>query len=165
MSYHNLYELQNLSSTIDIEHIKNWLIKYKNEFHNTINSNTCKKWSKWLNTNEKPFPCVCSSREQDCIFIEAYYELEKIAELHKKEDNFKSIVQEYKSIVNNKNAVSEWIEKYKDFEVELYFYSEINISLQSEPYKSLRIALNESEFKNLLEFQKIFSELQYNQNQ
>ena len=53
-------------------------MKYETEFHNSINSSNCRKWYKWLNNQEKPFPCVCSIRENDCVFIELYYELSKI---------------------------------------------------------------------------------------
>lgn len=74
----HIKELINIAPILSVNHIQWWLMKHESEFHNSINSSSCRKWDKWLIRNEKPFPCACSSRENDCVFIELYYELSKI---------------------------------------------------------------------------------------
>ena len=142
-----------------VKYIKNWLADNQNYFHFLINESCCRKWSKWVEDNSTHiYPCVCPIREQDCIFIETYYELEKVIELHKRENYFKPIVSEYNLIKNDSRALGKWITKYQKVDEELFFKPIIEIKTQSNPYKSLDIKLNTEDFKNIIEFQNIFKE-------
>lgn len=73
-----IQELQDIAPILNMEHIIAWLGEHKNYYRFSISESSCRKWSKWIENNEKPFPCVCSIREEDCVFIELYYELNKI---------------------------------------------------------------------------------------
>jgi len=148
MSYHNLYELQNQSHILKIKQIQCWLIKFENEFYNAINLSTCRKWSKWLNSNEKPFPCACATRVQDCIFIETYYELNIVLDLYKRQKYFIDLVAKYYSIKNNKEEFKAF-DNLRSLEHILSFDSKIIKSLNPEPYENLILQLNEKEFRGL----------------
>ncbi len=71
-----IIEFQNktLKPYYSIHHINWWLMKYEEEFYNAIPKSECRKWSKWVDDNSiHVFPCVCPTREQDCVFIEAFH--------------------------------------------------------------------------------------------
>ncbi|HRE78468.1 MAG TPA: hypothetical protein PLL09_11670 [Flavobacterium sp.] len=144
--------------------IKTWLIDNHNSFQYLLNEISCNKWKVWLEDKATHiYPCVCSKRDQNCIFIETYYKLEEIVELHSKEEYFNTLVESYKLIAQDKKGVLDWYKKYQSIASELVFEAELSILIQLEPYKSLKIKLNENEFRNIIEFQSIFNELEYNQ--
>lgn len=143
----------------EVKYIKNWLADNQNYFHFLINESNCRKWSKWVEDKSTHiYPCVCPIREQECIFIEAYYELEKVIELHKRENYFKSIVCEYNLIKNDSRAIRKWLTKYQKIDEELFFKPIKDIKIQSNPSRSLMIKLSKEDFKNIIEFQNIFNE-------
>lgn len=149
---------------MNIQNIKLWLNENETNFKSSINQSKCKKWENWLEDKSTHiYPCVCSNREQDCIFIETYYKLDRIVKFHQKEEYFNSLVLEYKQIADDKNAVINWFMKYQNTASEIAFDTEVSIMLELEPYKNLKIKLNENEFKNIFEFQNIINELEYNQ--
>ncbi len=71
-------ELQNLTNPLEIQHITWWLMKYEEEFYKALPNSNCKKWYKFYYKEERPFPCVCPVREFDCVFIELYYDLDRM---------------------------------------------------------------------------------------
>lgn len=153
-----------IKSNLNISEIKSWLTDNSEKVKLDISNSKCNKWENWLEDKSTHiYPCVCSNREQDCIFIETYYQLDRVIQLHQKEEYFNILVQEYKQISSDKIALSEWFNKYKKLASELAFDTEISIMLELEPYKTSKIILNENEFKNIIEFQNIFNELEYNQ--
>lgn len=158
-----IYELQK-NQPLKVKQIKTWLVENENYVNFLISETNCRKWVEWL--QEKSihiYPCVCSKREQDCIFIETYYQLDRVIQLHQKEEYFNILVQEYRQIDTDNVVLSKWFNKYKKLASELAFDTEISIMLEIEPYRTSKIKLNENEFKNIIEFQKIFNELEYNQ--
>ncbi|QOG03489.1 hypothetical protein [Flavobacterium sp. MDT1-60] len=159
MSCHNLYELQNKSHILNIQQIQCWLIKFENEFHNAINDCDCRKWKKWLNNTEKPFPCVCSVRMQDCIFIEAYYKLNNALDLYKQQQYLIGLVLQYQSLKNNKAELKAFTNNLNALELNLPFDSKIVISLNPEPYEKIILQLNENEFEGVIEFQELLSNI------
>lgn len=153
-----------IKSNLSISEIKSWLTDNSEKVKLDISNSKCKKWENWLEDKSTHiYPCVCSNREQDCIFIETYYQLDRVIQQHQKEEYFKILVQEYKQISSDKIALSEWFNKNKKLASELAFDTEISIMLELEPYQTSKIKLNENEFKNIIEFQNIFNELEYNQ--
>ena len=154
-----------IKSNLNINEIKSWLTDNLEKVKLDISNSKCNKWENWLEDKSTHiYPCICSNREQDCIFIETYYQLDRVIQLHQKKEYFKILVQEYKQISSDKIALSEWFNKNKKLASELAFDTEISIMLELEPYKTSKIILNENEFKNIIEFQNIFNELEYNQN-
>lgn len=73
-------ELQNLSNPLELNHIIWWLMKYEDEFYKSIPTTKCKKWYKWFYKEETPLPCCCPVREEDCVFLELYYDLDKMTQ-------------------------------------------------------------------------------------
>lgn len=73
-------ELQNLSNPLELNHIIWWLMKYEDEYYKTLPITNCKKWYKFFYKDEKPLPCCCPIKEQDCVFIELYYDLERMTQ-------------------------------------------------------------------------------------
>ncbi len=106
-------ELQVIAPILNIGHIITWLGEHENYYKFLISESSCRKWSKWIEYNEKPFPCVCPVREKDCVFIELYYELSKI------------IKQEYSSNV----------EFIKSDLIELV------LVIQNEPYEKIKFLI------------------------
>lgn len=158
-----IYELQK-NQPLKVKQIKTWLVENENYVNFLISETNCRKWVEWLQEKSTHiYPCICSNREQNCIFIETYYQLDRVIKLHQKEEYFNILVQEYKQISSDEIALSEWFNKNKKLASELAFDTEISIMLELEPYKTSKIILNEIEFKNIIEFQNIFNELEYNQ--
>lgn len=158
-----LEDLQ-LQHPLFIELIKFWLSENENYFYFLINESSCRKWNKWVEDKTiHIFPCCCPSREQDCIFIETYYKLVNIVKLHKNEDYFKVILQEYRIVANNKEQVLKWYKRYQKIVFELTFETEIDIRLNSEPYKNIILKIDANDFQNILDLQNIFYNSEYNQ--
>ncbi|CCG52112.1 Protein of unknown function [Flavobacterium indicum GPTSA100-9 = DSM 17447] len=158
-----IYELQK-NQPLKVKQIKTWLVENENYVNFLISESNCRKWVEWLQEKSTHiYPCICSNREQNCILIETYYKLDRVIQLHQKEEYFNILVQEYKQIASDNVATSEWFKTHKKLASEIAFDTEISIMLELEPYKTSKIILNENEFKNIIEFQNIFNELEYNQ--
>lgn len=66
---------------LEVNYIKTWLFENQNYFHFLVNESSCRKWSKWIEDKTiHIYPCVCTTREQNCVFIETYYKLSLIIE-------------------------------------------------------------------------------------
>lgn len=159
-------ELINKSSVLQMEHIAWWLIKHENYFKYSISESSCRKWSKWLNKGEKPFPCVCPLREQDCVFIELYYELDKISQLHKEENNYHSLISNYSQIKNSPDLVLKWVldnknDKSKFLTLDNSGNILIKVTITKEPYDYLEICIDKESFISLLQFKREFRNLSY----
>ncbi len=153
-----------IKSNLNISEIKSWLTDNLEKVKLDISNSKCNKWENWLEDKSTHiYPCICSKREQDCMFIETYYQLDRVIQLHQKDEYFNILVQEYKQIASDNVATSEWFKKHIKLASEIAFDTEISIMLELEPYKTSKIILNENEFKNIIEFQNIFNELEYNQ--
>lgn len=154
-----------IKNNLSISEIKSWLTDNSEKIKLDISNSKCNKWENWFEDKSTHiYPCICSKREQNCIFIETYYQLDRVIQLHQKEEYFKTLVQEYKQIASDNVATSEWLKKHKKLVSETAFDTEISIMLEIEPYKTSKIKLNENEFKNIIEFQNIFNEIRIQSN-
>ena len=162
MPYSNyIKELISSNSVLKINHIQGWLVKYEDEYRKAIGSTECRKWARYLMIGEKPFPCVCPTRVEDCIFIELYYELSNVLQIMLQDEVYKNALKPYDTIKHNKNAVFEWVKANENIGRFLSFKGKIQITLNNEPYKILEIALDNSECENVLKFKNIFSSNYY----
>ncbi|MCB0745880.1 MAG: hypothetical protein KDC90_00320 [Ignavibacteriae bacterium] len=143
-----------------LNHIEDWLEENKIVFQDSIQRTECYKWTRWQDDNSMHvFPCVCSSRNKECIFIETYYEVQKAYLLIQKKQQYLYAIEEYHKIKHNKNAIFEWVKYYENLGKEvLYFNPEIKINTQQEPYEIEEVVLSEGQCLNLLKFKEIFSE-------
>jgi hypothetical protein len=148
--------------SVSIHHINWWLMKYEDDFYNAIPKSNCGKWSKWVKDNSiHVFPCACSTREQDCIFIELYFELLKASELEEKEVYFEKLVEEYRLVKYSEHGISMWLEKYESLWQKTRFDDIIRIKIINEPYTKIQIQLNADDFKNIATFKKLYAKRYY----
>ena len=64
---------------LNLEQIETWLFEKREYVKSILETTECYKWKRWQSDKSTHiFPCVCSKREDDCVFIELYYELSKI---------------------------------------------------------------------------------------
>ncbi len=144
-------------SVLNVSQIEIWLSEYENYFKFLINESNCGKWSKWLKDKSVHiFPCVCPIREQDCIFIETYYELNKILELHHIRNHYKEVVSEYMEIGDDEIKIQQWIKKHETLWNKTFFHGAVEIQLRSEPNPIIRLKLNEEEFEEVITFLDIY---------
>ena len=145
---------------IKFGNIKSWLMTQENKLKKSIIKTECYKWAKWQKDNSTHvFPCVCPTRNSECIFIETYYEVNKAFLLIRKEQEYLEALEQYQKIKHNKNAVFEWVKYFEPLGIELlHFNPIIKIKIKQEPYEVKQIVLPESELHNLLKFKDIFTE-------
>jgi len=147
---------------ISIHHVNWWLMKYEFEFYDAIPKSECGKWGKWVKDNSiNVLPCACHTREQDCIFIEMYFELLRVSELEESEVLYEKILEEYRTVEYNEFAISLWLEKYKSIWQSSRFDEVIRIKTFTKPYTKIEILLNHNDFKNLIKFRKLYSKNYY----
>lgn len=137
------------SEFLGIQDIVIWLEKYKHLLVQNIKETKCKKWVNFVENGEKPFPCMCSVRESDCIFIETYYELERIAALQQKNNHCKELADTCENIMRlgDKKLAEHWRFNQVAETEALYFEPVLEIYISSKPFKSLKIQLNKSDYK------------------
>jgi hypothetical protein len=152
--------IQNLKNNqpLKAEYINHWLKENSANFNIAIEETECHKWKKWQRDNSIfVLPCCCPTRNDECIFIETYRELEKYVLSIKTEAFYKNLLEQYYRIQHNQNAVFEWIQDIKQHGNELLLiHSTIRIKITSKPFYHQYIELEENEFPNLWEFKEIF---------
>lgn len=160
----DIQKLQNCE--LSIHQIELWLKENKNYFQFLISESNCRKWNKWLNDETTfVYPCVCSVREQDCIFIETYYKLYGLERYLKLESHFELVLSEYEKICQNESALLDWMQKHKlDWDNLTSLDSVIKIKLTSEPYKTLDIQIDKGDFKHGFNFKELYAGIYYSDN-
>lgn len=151
---------------INVYNVELWLKENKKTFLNYIEQTECRKWSKWLADNSiHVFPCACSTRNKECIFIEGYFEVYKIYSLRSRYSDICEASKQYYKIKDNRKAVFEWVKYYEELgKKTLHIKPQIKITISSEPYQVEVINIPKNEFENILEFNKIFSEYYYSED-
>lgn len=144
-------ELLEGNDKLSIKQIGKWIEENSNYFNFLISETSCRKWYKWKNFNETPFPCVCPERELECVFIELYYNLLEVLEIAKLEVEFKKSVYEFYQNID----IDAWKEKHKSLEGKYLRSNPIKVKTNSEPYETIKINLDQNEFKYGLEFKEL----------
>lgn len=170
----DLFQQLPSNQNLEIEQITTWLDEYENYFYFLINETNCRKWSRWLeDKTSHVLPCCCPKREEDCIFVELYYELNKLIQLHKKEAYFKNLVDEFNQLKNDKISVIDWVIKARnDYKPDLKNLYPDSYSLcastrisdnsdESAPYRVYNVKIKIEEFKYALKIKEIFEEIKY----
>lgn len=140
-----------------------WLVENQDDLDNSIIKTDCYKWTRKHGDNSvHVFPCVCSVRNKECIFIETYYEVQKAWNLLKKEQECINALEQFNQIKHNRNAIFEWVRSHEGLAKPiLHFKPIVTICVSPEPYQVQHIQLPENQFKNLLKFKEIFTEYYY----
>ena len=152
----HIAELNNEGPILKVQHIKSWLFEYENYFKFLIGETGCRKWSKWLEDKSTHiFPCVCKIREESCVFIETYYELEKIMDLYHRQEKIAEVLKEFDQIKNNPDLEFEWVEKYVD--IADFFNGKLQIRREDD--KLINFEFDEDEFYTAILFEDIVKEI------
>ena len=147
--------------SLKIIQIKQWVDNYAIDVINTIREAECKKWHKWMNDKTiHLYPCVCPVRNEDCIFVETYFELSRVIEIFKMEEKCEIELSIYLQIKHNKFAIFEWI-KANEGLLEKIIYFSTTIKINSSPERSKVLTLNPLDFENILKLQEVFIEYYY----
>lgn len=77
MKINYIQELENLSS-LDLYYVRYWLYRYEKVYEEILLKSKCGKWSRLVLINEEPYPCCCSVKEKNCLFVELYYNLNRL---------------------------------------------------------------------------------------
>jgi hypothetical protein len=135
-----------------------FLIVNKEEAHIISSSNECGKWSKWLNNNENPYPCVCPTRNDGCIFMQVYHELFIDIEISNYAANCLEALLDYHSIKPDTTQVRAWFRtNYKLKNLVSAYNNNIRVNTTRNPTEYLKI---EVECPNpIKDFQKLYNEL------
>jgi hypothetical protein len=124
----------------NIEKLQQWLKMNRDAFIEVSRNNECRKWFRWVNSNETPFPCVCTTRNEECIFAEVYYELSKVSEISNFESTCEEAILDFQAIKNDDTLIKRWIDQNQKLHTEISkFKSTIYITKFQNPYEKLTI--------------------------
>src|SRR5690606_3313119 len=122
----------------------------------------------WVSHNERPFPCVCPTRNEDCVFAEVYYELSKVAEISNFEKGCEEGVLDFHSFKKEEDDISllDWMKQYENLYSEVHkFDSTIKITKFHTPIEKLTIKVEFPDtIKEFLEIYTIAEALVMNKN-
>lgn len=134
--------IEKLTRRLNVSEIELILAEYRNKFNDIVSNNECRKWSKWVVRNETPFPCVCPTRNEDCIFAEVYYELSKVAEITNFESACEEAILDFQTFKNDDTLIKRWIGQNQKLHTEISkFKNSITITKSQNPYEKLTIIL------------------------
>lgn len=153
----HLEELKS-NQPLKLEYINHWLKENNTNFYKAIEKTECYKWTRWQRDNSIfILPCCCPTRNDECVFIETYRELEKYIQTIKTEAFYKNLLEQYYRIQHSQNAVFEWIQDINHYVNELLLiHPTIRIKISSNPYYKENIELEENELPYLWELKEIF---------
>src|SRR5690554_6657753 len=109
------------NETINLQEVSVFLDEFRESFKKVVKTNECRKWSKWIARNERPFPCVCPTRNEDCIFAEVYYELYKVSKISDFEEECEEAILDFYSIKEDDDILLlDWLKQYENLHSKVY---------------------------------------------
>lgn len=154
-------ELQELArGNLKICRMNWWLLKYENEFITAINSSTCNKWKKWYYDGEIPSTCLCPKKNNMCVFIDLYRELDRYTQIQKLEKYFKKCFVSFQGIKESKYLIDNWMIDIRPIITSIYLTLDFQDNLKirffnSDPIFELKI--NKDDYKYTLLCMDIFN--------
>lgn len=141
-----------------------WLLKYESEFQEAINQTSCQKWSRWFYHGEKAFPCVCSRKEELCVFIDLYRELDRLTQIQRQEYKFQDFFNRFQTIKYSFDELTQWMSEIRPMITSIYLLLDRNEDLKvhfsnSEP--AVEVQINKSDYKYTLLCLNIFNHQMY----
>ena len=154
-----LDDFQNPLSLFDVVE---FLRRENKSFKEISKTNDCRKWSKWIACNERPFPCVCPTRNEDCIFAEVYYELDKVSKISNFEKECEEAILDFYSIKEDDDILLlDWLKQYENLHSKVYkFKDTIIIAKCNDPYEKLIIKISYSAI--IEDFKQIYTKVEMN---
>jgi len=159
----NLYieELKSLAKgNLRICRMNWWLLKYEDEFREAINLTSCKKWARWFYKGENPFPCVCPKRDNLCMFIDLYRELDRLTQVQRLEKYFEERFNGFQTIKDSSEAIINWMLEIKPTISNIYLTLDKNENLKVRFYNSepvFELDINKNDYKYTLLCLDIFN--------
>ncbi len=141
-----------------------WLLKYENEFKEAINQTACSKWSAWFYQGKKLYPCVCSKREDLCVFIDLYRELDRLTQIQRYEKKFQDYFNRFQIIKNSFDDLDQWMSDIRPIISSIYLMIDRNDDLKikfhnTEP--AFEVNINKHDYKYTLLCMNIFNHHMY----
>lgn len=137
-----------------------WLLKYEDEFKKAINLTGCKKWRRWFYEEERPYPCVCPKRENLCVFIDLYRELDRLTQIQRLESYFEEYFNQFQKIKDSKDKIMNWMREIRPTISNIYLTLDRNENLKVRFYNSdpiLDVNINKNDYKYTLLCLDIFN--------
>ncbi|MBS7334296.1 MAG: hypothetical protein KIG88_11940 [Weeksellaceae bacterium] len=137
-----------------------WLLKYEEEFKQAIDQTSCKKWAKWLYIGEHPFPCLCPKRDNLCVFIDLYRELDRLTQIQRMETFFEEKFNNFQAIKDSADLITNWMKEIRPIISEIYLTLDKNENLKVRFYNSdpiLEVNINKNDYKYTLLCLDIFN--------
>ena len=154
-------ELQQLSKgNLRICRMNWWLLKYEEEFKEAINLTSCKKWRKWFYMGENPYTCVCPKRDNLCVFIDLYRELDRLTQIQRLENYFEDFFNRFQSIKDSSENIMNWMKDIRPTISNVYLTLDRNENLKVRFYNSepvLEVNINKNDYKYTLLCLDIFN--------
>lgn len=143
-----------------LESIQVWLKTNQSKIVSCAEETICYKWSRWIKDQSTHiFPCVCHTRNDDCIFAETYYRVWQVGQLLEQEDMFVNALLEYENMKGDKGLHKLWLNSYSSLGENIFLLEErIKIAIQKDPYVTAEVILPREEIKHLLKFKEVYSE-------
>lgn len=137
-----------------------WLLKYEDEFKEAIDQTTCKKWAKWFYKGEHPYPCVCPHRDNICVFIDLYRELDRLTQIQRMENFFEECFNKFQSIKDSKEMIISWMKEIRPTISNIYLTLDKNENLKVRFFNSdpiVEVNINKNDYKYTLLCLDIFN--------
>jgi len=137
-----------------------WLLKYEDEFKKAIDLTNCKKWKRWFYDGDHPYPCVCPKRENICVFIDLYRELDRLTQIQRLEKTFESYFNQFQTIKESKLLMMDWMKEIRPTISKIYLTLDKNENLKVRFYNSdpiLDVKINKVDYKYTLLCLDIFN--------
>ena len=142
----------------EISSIQDWLKANYYKFSSSIKETECYKWSRWnKDQSTHMFPCVCQTRNDDCIFAEMYYRVWQVGQLLEQEDKLVNALLEYENMKGDKGLLKQWFYNHRNLGEGILSLEEIiKIVTLKEPYVTMEVVLPKEEIKHLSKFKEVY---------
>ncbi len=167
-------ELKTLSidGVFSMDKIELWLMKYEEEYLK-IRRIEDDKSTILLNGERVIFPAASEPSGKEGIYLFLYEAIEKLFQLHKRENYFKQEMAIYKAIENVPSEVIEWLikneelgakdyinflDEYFDYAPKAYGLNEkYHLKVYTSTFRDFPVFINRDDFKNTIQFIKTFN--------
>lgn len=130
-----------------------WLLKYEEEFKSAIALTSCKKWRNWFYQGENPYPCLCPKRNNLCVFIDLYRELDRLTQIQRMEKQFENFYHCFEFIKESSDLVMVWMKEIRPSITSIYLSLDKKENLSIKIYNSepiIEVKINKSDYKYTL---------------
>lgn len=140
---------------VRMSEIRSWLQENKDYVGHCLKQSACTKWTNYLKSGVKPTHCLCATRNDECLFIEVYYELDNLAKFQDKETEYLALFAEFNEFVENNSNDNIRLKILElCYSHVLYHFSTVyEFYVQLEPFKKLIVKLDKQDFNFVFNFE------------